>query len=507
MSDRRKQITLGAILSYFSISFNIIAGLLYTPWMVRQIGQNQYGLYTLATSLISIFLVDFGLSSATARYTSKYHAEGDDEKVNIFLGTVYKLYLIIDVVIFLALIIVYVFSGDIYKSLTPKELSQFKGVYLIAATYSLLSFPFITLNGILTANERFIEQKLGDLIQRALTIVFVVIALINGMGLYALVAANAIAGIIVILYKLAMIKRHTKVKVNFHESVPGMLKEIFGYSVWMTIASLAQRLVFNITPSILGMVASSAAIAVFGIVNTIEGYAYNITNAINGMFMPKISRIYAGTDYETSVQPLLLRVGRFQYAMNGLIVAGFAVVGRQFINLWMGAEYIDAYYGLLFVLVPGLFYNSLQIGHTSLMVKNKVNITAYVNLGMGILNIILCYFLARWMGVIGASLAIFISYMVRAVALNIIYDKVLELNIREFVRKCYVKMSPTVLLTIGFGFLVQKIVGSGGWMKLSITGIVVASIYFGLLLTIGLEKTEKDVVFTKLRNIIHRGTK
>ena len=121
MSDRRKQITLGAILSYFSISFNIIAGLLYTPWMVRQIGQNQYGLYTLATSLISIFLVDFGLSSATARYTSKYHAEGDDEKVNIFLDTVYKLYLIIDVVIFLALIIVYVFSGDIYKSLTPKE--------------------------------------------------------------------------------------------------------------------------------------------------------------------------------------------------------------------------------------------------------------------------------------------------------------------------------------------------------------------------------------------------
>lgn len=502
MSDRRKQVTLGAILSYFSIAFNIIAGLLYTPWMVSQIGQNQYGLYTLATSLISVFLVDFGLSSATARYVSKYHAEGDDEKVNSFLGTIYKLYLIIDAGIFIALIIVYFLSGTIYKRLTPEELSQFKVVYVIAAFYSLFNFPFITLNGILTANERFIEQKLGDLIQRALTIALVVIALLNGMGLYALVAANAVAGVVVIVYKLVMIKRRTTVKIIFRKNDPGMLKEIFSFSVWMTVASLAQRLVFNITPSVLGMVANSAAIAVFGIVTTIEGYAYTITNAINGMFMPKISRIYAGRDTETSIQPLLLRVGRFQFAINGLIVAGFSVIGKQFIILWMGSNYIDAYYGLVLVLIPGLFYNSLQIGHTSLMVKNKVSITAYVNLGMGLMNMVLCYIFARWIGVLGASLAIFISYMVRAVALNILYERVLDVSIGEFVRKCYIKMSPSVLLTIAVGFIVQRMIGFGGWIKLGITGAIVVFIYVGLLFTIGFEKSEKEIVIAKVKRLI-----
>ena len=54
-----KQIKIGAILSYFSIILNVGAGLLYTPWMVKMIGQSQYGLYTLANSLISLFLVDF----------------------------------------------------------------------------------------------------------------------------------------------------------------------------------------------------------------------------------------------------------------------------------------------------------------------------------------------------------------------------------------------------------------------------------------------------------------
>ena len=72
-----RQIKWGAVLSYISIAANIISGLLYTPWMVETIGESQYGLYTLANSVITLFLLDFGLSSATGRYLSKYNAEGD----------------------------------------------------------------------------------------------------------------------------------------------------------------------------------------------------------------------------------------------------------------------------------------------------------------------------------------------------------------------------------------------------------------------------------------------
>ena len=88
MMNSVKQIRIGALISYFSIIFNILAGFIYTPWMISQIGKSDYGLYTLAHSLISLFLVDFGLGQAVSRYISKYHAEGDEEKVNSFLGCV-----------------------------------------------------------------------------------------------------------------------------------------------------------------------------------------------------------------------------------------------------------------------------------------------------------------------------------------------------------------------------------------------------------------------------------
>lgn len=73
------QLKIGAIITYLSIAFNIIAGLIYTPWMVDQIGQSDYGIYTLANSLISLFLIDFGLSSATSRFVAKYRAENDEK--------------------------------------------------------------------------------------------------------------------------------------------------------------------------------------------------------------------------------------------------------------------------------------------------------------------------------------------------------------------------------------------------------------------------------------------
>ena len=44
--NSQKQIKLGAMISYAAIAINIVATLLYTPWMVRQIGQANYGLFT-----------------------------------------------------------------------------------------------------------------------------------------------------------------------------------------------------------------------------------------------------------------------------------------------------------------------------------------------------------------------------------------------------------------------------------------------------------------------------
>lgn len=201
-----KQIKSGAIISYFAIAISIISALLYTPWMKNQIGDANYGLYTLITSLISIFLMDFGLGTSVTRFIAKYRAENKQKLIADVLGCVVKLYLAIDIVILIALTFVYFNLEKIYIGLSMEEIQMLKSVFLIFGTYSILAFPFTPLSGILNAYELFIEMKLCDLFQKLLAIGLIIIVLLSGHGLTYLVAMNALAGIISIIVKIWFVK-------------------------------------------------------------------------------------------------------------------------------------------------------------------------------------------------------------------------------------------------------------------------------------------------------------
>lgn len=500
----KKQITFGAVLSYVSIAVNILAGLLYTPWMIRTIGKSDYSLFTLAHSLITMFLVDFGLSSATGRFVSVYRAKGEEHKINQFLGAVYKLYILVDFVIMIILTVIFFRISSIYVKLSPEEIYRLKIVFVISAAYSLISFPFVTLNGILTAYEKFIYIKLGDLIYRFLIVGLMVIALLNGFGLYALVIVNAVAGLSVIAYKLYIIKRQTNIKVDFRYRDKSLVKQIFGFSVWVTISVFAQRLIFNITPSILGIVASSGAIAVFGIVITIEGYVYMLTSAIGGMFMPKVSRMDIEEDSNKKVTDLLIKVGRFQYGLTGLVISGFFVIGYSFIKLWMGDDYLDAYTGILLVLIPGVFFNSLEIANTTLIVRNKVKLQSIITVIVGVVNVALSFVLSRFYGVIGASASIFVAYMIR-VALYVYIDwKALHLDMKRFIKDCYLKMLPPILITCLLGYAINSVVNTNSWVMLMAVGLAVCIIYILSVAFISLNKNERKSLFSLAKSVIKR---
>ena len=59
----------GALLSYVNIAITTIIPLLYTPIMLKMLGQSEYGLYSLSNSIISyLSILNFGMGSAVVRY-------------------------------------------------------------------------------------------------------------------------------------------------------------------------------------------------------------------------------------------------------------------------------------------------------------------------------------------------------------------------------------------------------------------------------------------------------
>ena len=506
--NNSKQIKAGALLSYFAIAFNMISGLIYTPWMISQIGQSNYGLYTLATSLITLFVMDFGMSAAVSRFVSKYRAEGNQQAVNNFLGIVYKLYLLIDGIIFLALVVVSFFINSIYDNLSATELETFKVLYIIVGLFSVISFPFTNLNGILTAYENFVGLKLADLFHKVFIIVAMIIALLMGYGVYALVTVNAISGLLTIAIKLIIIRKKTPVRINFKYFDKGMLKEIFGFSVWTTVSTLAQRLIFNVTPSIIVAVSSTGAIgsALFGLATTIEGYVYTFATAINGMFMPRISRIVYEGKKDTELMDLMIKIGRLQCMIIGVLCVGFISFGKSFIvDIWNKPDFVESYLCAVFLIIPSFFYLPLQIANTTIIVENKVKLQSFVFIVMGIINIVLSAILSKYYGALGASISIFVAYMVRTALMIVIHVKVLHLKMWQFFKATYLKITPWLLLSLGVGLALENFNPiSAGFLRFAVNGVAFVGFFGIVMLLFCMNDYEKKLFLGTLKKIINK---
>lgn len=490
-----KQIQLGAIMSYITITFNVVSGLLYTPWMVKQIGQSDYGLYTLSVSLISFFAMDFGLGPAVSRFLSKYKATKDKEGEENFLGIVFKLFAIIGLIIFCGLIFVYFLIENIYVELTFQEIEKLRILYLITGLFTIVSFPFKPFDGILIANERFAFIRSVDLIQKILTVILLVTALSLGYSLYAIVIVNAFTGIMSVLLKYVYIRKKTKTEVNLKYREKGLYLEVFKFSSWTTIITVSQRFILNIAPTILGAFAGSSEIALFSVGMTIEGYMYTFSHAFGGLFLPKVTKIIMNEeDNVKQIENLLIKVGRIQFLIIGLIIAGFIAMGHEFTLLWMGQDFITSYYVALLLIAPGIITLTFEIANTALIAKNEIKYRAISSVIVATISVTLSIPLSQYYGAVGSAMAICIGTIIGSVIfMSNVYQKVLGINMFKFFKECHLKMGTPFFVTLLVGTFVQRLYPVTSLLPFMVKAIFLAGVYGMLMWTIVLHNYEKEM--------------
>ena len=494
-----KQIVSGSLISYCTIGLNVLLGLIYTPWILKEIGSSQYGLYTLANSLISLFLMDFGMSAAVTRFVAAYRAKDDKSGINQVFSIVVKLYFGIMAIVAVILLIVYLNLDTIYANLEPDELATFKGVFVITAFCVVVCFPVNICNGVLNAFEEYVALKLSDVVNRVGTVAFTVIALRLGGGIYALIIVSGVFNILTLLVKILIMSKKTGIRFLPTYFDGEKLGEIATFSAWSTVSSVAQQMIFNIMPTILAMTLNTMAITMYGFANVIEGYVSTITGAINGLFLPKISRVVANSDDASEVLPLMVRVGRINQSIIMLLFIGIVLTGKEFIGLWLGEQYSDVYYCMVILTLPYCISSSLQIANSSVIALNKIKYTAIINILTGLFNLCAAYLMAPRFGVIGVCSCISATYLLRSLANQVIYIKVLKIDLKRFYLDCHFKMLPGLTFAITTSYAIVRYLFDGlvnvyGWSVFLAKAICVAIIYAFMMWLIGWNDFEKSLI-------------
>lgn len=500
----KSQLKYGAILSYGMVLFNIVCGLLYTPWMIRQIGKSDYGLYILVSTFLHYFVVDFGIWMAVNKILSRLRAEGrEDEEKNV-IGLTTKLYLCLDAVVCIAVIIAYFFIDNLFDNLQAEELSRFKIAYIIAAIFSVLSFPFGFLKGIFQSHEYFIQTKIFDFAVKIGIILLTIILLLLNKGLYALVIAYGLVPFIVNISRVVYL-RDKGVRVNIHYHSKTLLKDIFSSSMWLFVIVLAEMVINNISPSLLAAFSNTTEIAIFGIGLTLYQYLHTFSSSINGLFLPKVVKLQVHNDNE-GLHRLTYKIGRLQLIITGFVALGIILTGPDFIEAWLGPDFSKSYLVAAFLVIPQLLINMQQIENTQLFTIGKIK---YKTLAMALTaasTIVLSVVLIPRLGALGSGVAITVSnFLFMVVLMNFYYHKHLGFTPIQYVmelKSLIIGFSVVAGVCVVINHFITPMMDIG-WLSFIIKGCIYAVLY-GVMLLFAMNDFEKGLILKPIINCFKR---
>lgn len=502
------QLKAGTALSYVLLGLNTLIGLLYTPFLLRMLGKSEYGLYSLAASVIAYLTVlDLGFGNAIVRYTAKFRAEGKKEEQYEMFGMFFLLYLGISIVAFMvAIMLVWNVDTLFHGKMTVEEVGKMRIILLLMAFNLAFTFPMSIWGSIITAYEDFVFQKLINIARTLLNPLVMVVLLFWGYKAIALVVVTTLFNVLTLIVSYIYCKRKLQVRLRFRRFKWKFLKEVSIYSFWILLNAITEQIYWGSGQLILGISQGTAAVAVYAVAIQLKHLYYMFSTAISTVFLPKVTAMATKGTSRKEISDLFIKTGRLQYIIMAFVLTGFTLLGRPFIRLWAGEDYSLAYPIALLFFIPTFVPLIQNLGITILMAYNQLKFRSLLILGTSIVSLLIAIpFSIRW-GAIGCAIATSMSIIFAyGIVMNIYYQVKIHIDIKLFWKEIG-HMSITPLLTVITGYYLVGFVDIENFKTLGLAGFVLTIIYVPLFYHFSMNKYERDL-FAKLAKGIVRKLK
>lgn len=485
----------GVIFSYILMIFEALSSILFTPYLIRCLGQSEYGIYGLVASVTAyLYLLDLGVGNAIVRYMAKYRFDGDRKGERNLMATTLIFYGIIAAIVLAVGFVLNFFLPQIFGTgLSEQELSLAGQMLQITVITAAVSLFFSPVAKTLIAYEKFVLSKCIEIIKIIVRVGLCCAALILGGKGVAVVSINlfvtAGVGIFTMIYVFAKLKVTPRIKgVNF-----GFIKEIWGYTFFIMLQMVATQINSMVDHILIGafVAASTTYLAIYTAATQITQYFQSFGTAVNGVLMPGVVKMVENNATAEELQAEMTKISRLIFMFLGIVFVGFALFGKSFMALWAGKDYQDGYYAALIIMFPMLLSLSQSIGTQILWALNRHKIQAVLKICLAVLNIFLTYFLIQWNPIIGASLGTGIALLLGdVVVMNIVFRKDIGISIWQYYIGTLRGILPALVISGAMGYLFS-LIDIGGWLGLIVDIVFTCIVYVVMLCIFGLNKDER----------------
>jgi len=490
------QLKTGVILSYLQMVLGMVISLIYTPLMLRMLGQSEYGLYNLSSSVISyLHILQFGFGSSYVRYYVKYKKNEQFEKIKSLNALFLTVFSVLGIVALLAGICLAKNCALIFgNGLTKEELSIVKILMTIMSINMAISFPASVFVSFITANEKFVVQKLVNMLKTVFSPAITLLVLIMGFRSIGMTVVVTLVTIVTELINVVYCLKILKVKFCFKNMEKRLLVEIAGFSGFIALNMIVDEVNWNVDKFLLGRFRGSVATSVYAVAATLNSYYRNISNSITSVFTPRIHNIANGKNVNQNLDLIFAKIGRIQFLLLGLIYSGFLFFGKRFVLLWAGPDYIDAYYIALLLMGPVTISLIQGLGIEIQRSKNMHKFRSIAYAIMSIANVAISVPLCLKFGGIGCALGTAFSVIVaNGFLMNWYYNYKIGLNIKYFWGQI-LRVIPGMMVPVIFGLVVTKFSFSCSMFVYILLVLIYSAIYAGGCWFLSMNSFEKNLL-------------
>ena len=480
---KRNGAKIGALLSYILIFLSTAYGLIVTPFILRQVGSADYGVYQTVAGLSAFLAVlDLGFSGTVQRFIAKFNAEKNRTKINEYLGmaliqtfAVSGIFLVVGSGVFFVI-------DPVYSSkFTSAELQLAKQLYwILLANIGLTFFDNVMFGVIAGHNEFGFANGLKILLLLAKTaVIYIFLPIFNGV--IVVVAVQTLLTALTLIAYYLFIRRRLQVRFVFGKWDKALFWSSFGYTMLLFLQSLVVQFNGNVDKYVIGAVQGPELVTVYSFAITIFNMYEQLSFSISGVMLPTVTnRIHEGAT-SRDLEDLVIRVGKIQFLLLGAILCGFITLGKEFFAAWLGAGYEDCYLLALILMIPVTVPLIQNVCISILRAKNLMGFrtislvySAAVNLVVTLVGTILFgYFAAA----VGTALSTVIGSII---SMNIYYKKKLGLNVFRMFSLTVKDAVPALLCATAATFAAKYLIYarlSAGWLPFFLCGAVFVAVY------------------------------
>lgn len=484
----------GVIISYAGQLVHVLTALLYTPVMLRLLGQSEYGLYQLVYSVVSyLSLLSLGFSASYMRFYAREKAADNQEGISKLNGMFMLIFSVIAFIcVMCGIAMVVNIRGIFGTGLTDLEYGKAKILMVLMVINLTLSFPNSVFNCIITSQERFLFQKTLIFCQYLFNPFLTLPLLLAGYGSIAMVSVTTFLTVTVLVLNAyyCLVKLHAR--FSFHELHFSLLKEMWIFTFFIFLNQIVDQVNWSVDKFLLGRMIGTTSVAIYGVGGQINTLYLQLSSAVSNVFIPEVNRIVAEKRGNDELTGVFVKVGRVQFIIMALVLTGFWIFGKPFVEIWAGPGYTESYYVSLLLITPVTIPLIQNLGIEIQRAKNKHKARSVVYFCIAIANIGLSIPLIKSFGATGAAIGTAVSLFAgNAVFMNWYYKTRIGLDIKLF-WKNIASFIPSILIPVVFGVGMYKLLPMNNTLILFLSIAVYTLIYIISIFLFGANSQEKQ---------------